>query len=172
MTRLLQHVANQAFKQCLIVCLCVIALQCALVGARPWQWGSYKCECRQGYEYPFNDERTWYFDGPTMQDQYMKMINGTGTRYSIYCFVSLYFKCFSFVEVHVRFDYVCLKSALSNIFPSNLIYQCSYFVCPALVATTCSSAARRARSSFGPRCFSRFWLLRSRWRSACVFTNR
>ena len=66
-------------------CDCATRMQCALVGARPWQWGSYKCECRQGYEYPFNDERTWYFDGPTMQDQYLKMLAGSGTRCVCLC---------------------------------------------------------------------------------------
>jgi len=37
--------------------------------------GSYKCECKVGYEYPFND-RAWYFDGQTMEEEYRKYLHG------------------------------------------------------------------------------------------------
>ena len=37
--------------------------------------GSYKCNCKEGYEYPFND-RAWYFDGQQMEDEYRKMVVG------------------------------------------------------------------------------------------------
>lgn len=42
--------------------------------------GSYKCECKQGYEYPFNDLQ-WYFDGQTMVEEYNKMMAGKSNRY-------------------------------------------------------------------------------------------
>lgn len=45
-----------------------------------FQRGSYKCECRQGYEYPFND-LAWYFDGQTMEEEYDKMMRGEPNRY-------------------------------------------------------------------------------------------
>ena len=37
--------------------------------------GGYKCECRQGYEYPFNDY-AWYFDGQTMEEHYRRKKDG------------------------------------------------------------------------------------------------
>lgn len=42
--------------------------------------GSYKCECKQGYEYPFNDLQ-WYFDGQTMVEEYSKMMAQKSNRY-------------------------------------------------------------------------------------------
>lgn len=41
--------------------------------------GYYKCECRQGYEYTFND-LNWYFDGQLMEKEYQKMVSGEGNR--------------------------------------------------------------------------------------------
>lgn len=42
--------------------------------------GAYKCECRQGYEYPFND-LSWFFDGQMMEEEYNKMLRGEPNRY-------------------------------------------------------------------------------------------
>lgn len=41
--------------------------------------GAYKCECRQGYEYPFND-LSWFFDGQMMEEEYNKMLRGEPNR--------------------------------------------------------------------------------------------
>ncbi|KAK3097577.1 hypothetical protein FSP39_011090 [Pinctada imbricata] len=40
-----------------------------------FQTGGYKCECRQGYEYPFND-LGFFFDGQMMEIEYAKMMAG------------------------------------------------------------------------------------------------
>ncbi|XP_014776491.1 uncharacterized protein LOC106873574 [Octopus bimaculoides] len=42
--------------------------------------GSYKCECKQGYEYPFNDLQ-WYYNGQTMVEEYRKKMNNEPNRY-------------------------------------------------------------------------------------------
>ncbi|CAH1799902.1 unnamed protein product [Owenia fusiformis] len=47
--------------------------RCVHLPGKKFNKGSYKCECRQGYEYPFND-RAWYYDGQTMESEYNKMI--------------------------------------------------------------------------------------------------
>lgn len=44
--------------------------------------GSYKCECRQGYEYPFND-RTWYFHGEMMEREYQLKLAGEPNRFDL-----------------------------------------------------------------------------------------
>ena len=44
--------------------------------------GGYKCECLQGWEYPFND-RAWYFDGQTMEEEFRKKTEGDpNSRYA------------------------------------------------------------------------------------------
>jgi len=53
---------------------------CENLPSRGFVRGSYKCECRQGFEYAFND-RAWYFDGQTMEEEYRKMQAGTSNRY-------------------------------------------------------------------------------------------
>ncbi|KAL5010556.1 hypothetical protein ScPMuIL_012861 [Solemya velum] len=53
---------------------------CVPLEGMRFQRGGYKCECRQGYEYPFND-LAWYFDGQTMEEEYGKYIRGDGNRY-------------------------------------------------------------------------------------------
>lgn len=37
--------------------------------------GSYKCNCKEGYEYAF-DDRAWYFDGQQMEEEFRKMMVG------------------------------------------------------------------------------------------------
>jgi len=37
--------------------------------------GSYKCDCKVGYEYPYNDN-AWYFDGQTVEEEYRKKMAG------------------------------------------------------------------------------------------------
>jgi len=53
---------------------------CEFLPSRKFTKGNYKCECKQGYEYPFND-RAWYFDGQTMEEEYRKMVEGEATRF-------------------------------------------------------------------------------------------
>lgn len=47
-----------------------------------FELGAYKCECRQGYEYPFQD-LSWFFHGQTMEEEYSKKMSNDarGNRY-------------------------------------------------------------------------------------------
>jgi len=48
---------------------------CTFLAGRKFNIGAYKCECKVGFEYPFNDQ-AWYFDGQTMEEEYRKMLAG------------------------------------------------------------------------------------------------
>ncbi len=54
--------------------------QCVDLPGHGFIRGSYKCECRQGYEYPYND-RAWYFDGQTVEMEYWNKQAGLDNRY-------------------------------------------------------------------------------------------
>ena len=56
-----------------------IAWQCVPLEGKRFNHGGYKCECLQGFEYPFND-LTWYFDGQTMEEEYRKLAAGEENR--------------------------------------------------------------------------------------------
>ena len=56
-----------------------LALQCYHQEGKKFEKGSYKCECKQGFEYPFND-RAWYFSGQAMEEEYRKKVEGQPTR--------------------------------------------------------------------------------------------
>jgi len=53
---------------------------CVPLPSQGFELGSYKCECRQGYEYPFTDT-SWFFHGQTMEEEYSKQIRGEPNRY-------------------------------------------------------------------------------------------
>ncbi|CAH8591988.1 unnamed protein product [Schistosoma intercalatum] len=55
---------------------------CKLIPRHYFSSGSYKCECRQGFEYPLND-RTWYFHGEMMEREYQLMLAGKPNRYEL-----------------------------------------------------------------------------------------
>ncbi|CAH8864237.1 unnamed protein product [Trichobilharzia szidati] len=55
---------------------------CKLIPRHYFVSGSYKCECRQGFEYPMND-RTWYFHGEMMEREYQLMLAGKPNRYEL-----------------------------------------------------------------------------------------
>ncbi|CAL8108867.1 unnamed protein product [Calicophoron daubneyi] len=55
---------------------------CKPIPRRYFVAGSYKCECRQGFEYPFND-RTWYFHGELMEREYMMKLAGEPNRFDL-----------------------------------------------------------------------------------------
>lgn len=52
---------------------CILAwlFQCEFVPGRRFSRGGYKCNCKQGYEYPFYDPTTFY-DGDIMEVEYLK----------------------------------------------------------------------------------------------------
>ncbi|KAK7107826.1 uncharacterized protein [Littorina saxatilis] len=53
---------------------------CVALEGKRFNRGGYKCECRQGFEYPFND-LAWYFDGQTMEEEHRKLSVGDPNRY-------------------------------------------------------------------------------------------
>ncbi|XP_076032342.1 uncharacterized protein LOC143020056 [Oratosquilla oratoria] len=53
---------------------------CVPIQGRGFDTGGYKCECIQGYEYPFDDPIT-YFDGQIMEAEFINIIRDTNTRY-------------------------------------------------------------------------------------------
>ncbi|CAH1798682.1 unnamed protein product [Owenia fusiformis] len=54
---------------------------CVPLPGKRFTRGGYKCECLQGFEYPFND-RAWYYDGQTMEEEYDKMMRGERHRFN------------------------------------------------------------------------------------------
>ncbi|CDI97105.1 fras1 related extracellular matrix protein [Echinococcus multilocularis] len=55
---------------------------CEHIPGRQFRSGSYKCMCRQGFEYPLND-LTWFFDGETMEKEYELKMSGQPSRYDL-----------------------------------------------------------------------------------------
>lgn len=49
---------------------------------RGFETGGYKCECRQGYEYPFEDPIT-YFDGQLMEAEFVNMVMDKETKFDM-----------------------------------------------------------------------------------------
>lgn len=45
--------------------------------------GGYKCECLQGYEYPFEDLIT-YYDGQLVEAEFENIANDEKTRFDLY----------------------------------------------------------------------------------------
>jgi hypothetical protein len=54
-------------------------LQCVPILGRGFETGGYKCECLQGYEYPFEDLIT-YFDGQLVEAEFSNIVNNKPTR--------------------------------------------------------------------------------------------
>lgn len=54
--------------------------RCVPILGRKFDSGGYKCECEQGYEYPFNDPIT-YFDGQIMEAEYQNMKEDKPSRF-------------------------------------------------------------------------------------------
>ncbi len=50
---------------------------------RGFDTGGYKCECKQGYEYPFEDAIT-YFDGQLVESEFLNLVANQATRYDMY----------------------------------------------------------------------------------------
>ena len=50
---------------------------------RGFESGGYKCECLQGYEYPFEDLIT-YYDGQLVESEFQNIMNDKETRYDLF----------------------------------------------------------------------------------------
>ncbi|XP_066939738.1 uncharacterized protein [Macrobrachium rosenbergii] len=53
---------------------------CVPIQGRGFDTGGYKCECIQGFEYPFEDPIT-YFDGQLMEAEFLNIVRDKKTRY-------------------------------------------------------------------------------------------
>lgn len=53
---------------------------CVPLPGRGFDQGAYKCECRQGYEYPFTD-LAWFYHGQMMEEEFDKKMRGENNRY-------------------------------------------------------------------------------------------
>lgn len=59
--------------------------RCQHVPGRKFESGGYKCECKQGYEYPFNNPVT-YIDGQMMEAEYTNILQDKPSRFdSLVC---------------------------------------------------------------------------------------
>lgn len=54
--------------------------RCVPILGRKFETGGYKCECEQGFEYPFNDPIT-YFDGQIMEAEYGNLLQDQPSRF-------------------------------------------------------------------------------------------
>jgi hypothetical protein len=50
---------------------------------RGFENGGYKCECLQGFEYPFEDLIT-YYDGQLVESEFQNIMNDQETRYDLF----------------------------------------------------------------------------------------
>lgn len=72
------HYVNNAFKD---THKCDRASsRCVPILGRRFDAGGYKCECEQGYEYPYNDPIT-YFDGQILEAEYLNMVQDKPSRF-------------------------------------------------------------------------------------------
>jgi len=60
-----------------------LVCQCVPILGRGFDTGGYKCECKQGFEYPFEDPIT-YFDGQLVESEFLNLVANQATRYDMY----------------------------------------------------------------------------------------
>lgn len=56
---------------------------CVPILGRHFETGGYKCECKQAYEYPFEDLIT-YFDGQLVESEFSNLVQDKETRYDMF----------------------------------------------------------------------------------------
>lgn len=56
---------------------------CVPILGRGYDAGGYKCECLQGYEYPFEDSIT-YYDGQLVEAEFLNLVVDNATRYDMF----------------------------------------------------------------------------------------
>lgn len=56
---------------------------CVPIDGRGFFTGGYKCECKQGYEYPFEDPII-YFDGQRLDNEFLNMVEGKKNWFDMY----------------------------------------------------------------------------------------
>lgn len=67
--------------------------RCVPILGRKFETGGYKCECEQGFEYPYNDPIT-YFDGQIMEAEYLNLKEENPSRFdTLKCRIAGSSKC-------------------------------------------------------------------------------
>lgn len=61
----------------------VLRFQCVPIQGRGFDAGGYKCECLQGFEYPFEDPIT-YYDGQIVEAEFQNIIEDKETRIDMF----------------------------------------------------------------------------------------
>ncbi|KAK0182119.1 hypothetical protein PV327_000286 [Microctonus hyperodae] len=56
---------------------------CVPILGRGFESGGYKCECKQGYEYPFEDPTT-YYDGQIVEAEFSNIVEDKETRFDMF----------------------------------------------------------------------------------------
>ncbi|XP_063987844.1 uncharacterized protein LOC135167987 [Diachasmimorpha longicaudata] len=56
---------------------------CVPLLGKGFESGGYKCECKQGFEYPFEDLIT-YYDGQLVESEFSNIVNDQETRYDMF----------------------------------------------------------------------------------------
>jgi len=56
---------------------------CVPILGRGFESGGYKCECKQGYEYPFEDLIT-YYDGQLVEAEFANLVDNNATRFNMF----------------------------------------------------------------------------------------
>lgn len=62
--------------------ICVY-FQCVPILGRGYEAGGYKCECMQGFEYPFEDPIT-YYDGQLVEAEFTNLVVDKETRFDMF----------------------------------------------------------------------------------------
>lgn len=56
---------------------------CVPILGRGFETGGYKCECKQGFEYPFEDLIT-YYDGQLVEAEFANLVDNNETRFNMF----------------------------------------------------------------------------------------
>ncbi|XP_019872214.2 uncharacterized protein LOC109600466 [Aethina tumida] len=56
---------------------------CVPILGRGFESGGYKCECKQGFEYPFEDQIT-YYDGQLVEAEFSNLVDNNETRFNMF----------------------------------------------------------------------------------------
>nr|XP_018903334.1 PREDICTED: uncharacterized protein LOC109034569 [Bemisia tabaci] len=78
---------------------------CVPILGRGYYSGGYKCECLQGYEYPFEDQFT-YYDGQLVESEFINLVADKPTRFDM-------FKCRLAGAASIRGDLLLIVFSLS-----------------------------------------------------------
>lgn len=77
---------------------------CVPILGRGFETGGYKCECKQGFEYPFEDLIT-YYDGQLVEAEFNNLVNDEKTRYDM-------FKCRLAAATSIQVNWILLLASI------------------------------------------------------------